>query len=76
MFQKILAPSEPKIGHFGRFLPKILVFLDLKVTTSLASHSPYWSPDLKVYKPEEVSFLSFFQHSVIEDLEKKKIEIY
>ena len=31
MFQKFSVPSAPKIGLFGRFLPKILVFLDLKV---------------------------------------------
>ena len=32
MFQKFSAPSAPTIGLLGRFLLKILVFLDLKVT--------------------------------------------
>ena len=30
-----------KVDLFGRFLPKILVFLDLKVTPLLASHPSY-----------------------------------
>ena len=33
-----------KIGLFGQFLPKILVFLDHKVTPLFGKSPPYWSP--------------------------------
>ena len=49
MFQKFSAPSTPKIGLFGRFLPKILVFLDLKVTAIFWQVTlPYSSPNIYI----------------------------
>ena len=39
IFQNFLAPSAPTIGLLGRFLHKILVFLDLKVTPQCFSKS-------------------------------------
>ena len=40
MFQKFAAPSAPEIGLFGWFSPKILVFLELKVTPPFRKSPP------------------------------------